>query len=98
MDWYRWYIRAERPARPRLELAATVQAQRDKRRHHPKLIEMFLEAVTRHPRSDSGPSSNLHAPHATSPTTFVFREDRAANPSTYQRYLENRIRETFGFD
>ena len=84
-----------------LELAATVQAQRDKRVTTPKLIEMVREAVTRHPRSEAGRVLKIY--YATQadirPPTFVFFvNDPKLMHFTYQRYLENRIRETFGFE
>jgi GTP-binding protein len=84
-----------------LELATAVQAQRDKRVTTPKLIEMVREAVTRHPRSEGGRQLKIY--YATQadvrPPTFVFfvNEPKLMH-FTYQRYLENRIRETFGFE
>jgi GTP-binding protein len=84
-----------------LELSATVQEQRDKRVTTPKLIEMVREAVTRHPRSEGGRQLKIY--YATQadvrPPTFVFFvNDPKLMHFTYQRYLENQIRQTFGFD
>ena len=84
-----------------LELAWTAQAERDKRVTTPKLIEMVREAVQRHPRSEAGRQLKIY--YATQadvrPPTFVFFvNDPKLVHFTYQRYLENQIREKFGFD
>lgn len=84
-----------------LELADAVQAQRDKRITTPKLIEVVREAVTRHPRSEGGRQLKIfYATQAdVRPPTFVFFvNDPKLMHFTYQRYLENQIREAFGFD
>ncbi|MGE3270174.1 MAG: ribosome biogenesis GTPase Der [Chloroflexota bacterium] len=84
-----------------LEMAAEVQDQRDKRVTTPKLIEMVREAVARHPRSEAGRQLKIY--YATQadvrPPTFVFFvNDPKLVHFTYQRYLENQIRDTFGFE
>jgi GTP-binding protein len=84
-----------------LELAWTAQTERDKRVTTPKLIEMVREAVQRHPRSEGGRQLKIY--YATQadirPPTFVFFvNDPKLMHFTYQRYLENQIREAFGFD
>jgi len=84
-----------------LDLAAAVQAQRDKRVTTPKLIEMVREAVTRHPRTEAGRQLKIY--YATQadvrPPTFVFFvNDPKLMHFTYQRYLENQIRQHFGFE
>jgi GTP-binding protein len=84
-----------------LELAWEAQASRDRRITTPKLIEMVREAVQRHPRSEAGRQLKIY--YATQadvrPPTFVFFvNDPKLVHFTYQRYLENQIRDTFGFD
>jgi GTP-binding protein len=83
-----------------LDLAYTAQQERDKRVTTPKLIEMVREAVQRHPRSEAGRQLKIY--YATQadvrPPTFVFFvNDPKLVHFTYQRYLENQIREHFGF-
>jgi len=83
-----------------LDLAYAAQQERDRRITTPKLIEMVREAVQRHPRSEAGRQLRIY--YATQadvrPPTFVFFvNDPKLVHFTYQRYLENRIRETFGF-
>jgi GTP-binding protein len=84
-----------------LELAWEAQASRDRRITTPKLIEMVREAVQRHPRSEAGRQLKIY--YATQadvrPPTFVFFvNDPKLVHFTYQRYLENQIRDTLGFD
>jgi GTP-binding protein len=83
-----------------LDLAYAAQQERDKRVTTPKLIEMVREAVQRHPRSEAGRVLKIY--YATQadvrPPTFVFFvNDPKLVHFTYQRYLENQIRKTFGF-
>jgi GTPase len=83
-----------------LDLAWEAQAERDKRVTTPKLIEMVRAAVQRHPRSEAGRQLKIY--YATQadvrPPTFVFFvNDPKLVHFTYQRYLENQIREHFGF-
>jgi len=83
-----------------LDLAYAAQNERDKRVTTPKLIEMVREAVQRHPRSEAGRVLKIY--YATQadvrPPTFVFFvNDPKLVHFTYQRYLENQIRQTFGF-
>jgi GTP-binding protein len=83
-----------------LDLAYAAQGERDKRVTTPKLIEMVREAVQRHPRSEAGRQLKIY--YATQadvrPPTFVFFvNDPKLVHFTYQRYLENQIRKTFGF-
>jgi len=84
-----------------LEMAWEAQAEREKRITTPKLIEMVREAVQRHPRSEGGRQLKIY--YATQadvlPPTFVFFvNDPKLMHFTYQRYLENQIREHFGFE
>jgi GTP-binding protein len=84
-----------------LDLAYAAQQERDKRVTTPKLIEMVREAVQRHPRSEAGRQLKIY--YATQadvrPPTFVFFvNDPKLVHFTYQRYLENQIREHFGFN
>jgi GTP-binding protein len=84
-----------------LDLAWEAQVSRDRRVTTPKLIEMVREAVARHPRSEAGRQLKIY--YATQadvrPPTFVFFvNDPKLVHFTYQRFLENQIREHFGFD
>lgn len=84
-----------------LELADAVQAERDKRITTPKLIEVIREAAARHPRMEAGRQLKIY--YATQadvrPPTFVFFvNDPKLMHFTYQRYLENQIRQAFGFN
>ncbi|MCC6174373.1 MAG: ribosome biogenesis GTPase Der [Chloroflexi bacterium] len=88
-------------ARKVLELTRDVQAERDKRVTTPKLIEVVRAAVARHPRSESGKQLKIY--YATQadirPPTFVFFvNDPKLLHFTYQRYLENQLRQAFGFE
>jgi GTP-binding protein len=83
-----------------LDLAWQAQQERDRRVTTPKLIEMVREAVQRHPRSEGGKVLKIY--YATQadvrPPTFVFFvNDPKLVHFTYHRYLENQIREHFGF-
>jgi GTP-binding protein len=83
-----------------LDLAWEAQQERDRRVTTPKLIEMVREAVQRHPRSEGGKVLKIY--YATQadvrPPTFVFFvNDPKLVHFTYHRYLENQIREHFGF-
>lgn len=83
-----------------LELAWEVQTERDKRITTPKLIELVREAVARHPRTEGGRQLKIY--YATQadvrPPTFVFFvNDPKLLHFTYERYLENQIRQAFGF-
>jgi GTP-binding protein len=83
-----------------LELARDVQAERDRRVTTPKLIEMVRNAVARHPRTEGGRVLKIY--YATQadvrPPTFVFFvNDPKLLHFTYERYLENQIRQHFGF-
>jgi GTP-binding protein len=87
-------------ARRILELARDVQAERDKRVPTPRLIELVREALARHPQTEHGRRLKIYyaTQASTRPPTFVFF---ANNPDlvhfSYRRYLENRLREAFGF-
>ena len=83
-----------------LDLAYAAQQERDRRVTTPKLIEMVREAVQRHQRSEAGRQLKIY--YATQadvrPPTFVFFvNDPKLVHFTYQRYLENQIRQSFGF-
>ena len=97
------FISAETGQRARkvLELALAAQAERDKRIPTPKLIEVIREAFTRHPRTEAGKQLKVYyaTQASTRPPTFVFfvNEPKLVHFS-YQRYLENQIRQAFGFE
>jgi GTP-binding protein len=97
------FISAETGQRARkiLDLAVEVQAERDKRIPTPKLIEVVREAFTRHPHTEAGKQLKVFfATQAeTRPPTFVFfvNEPKLLHFS-YQRYLENQLRQAFGFE
>jgi GTP-binding protein len=62
---------------------------------------MVRDAVARHPRSEGGRQLKIY--YATQadvrPPTFVFFiNDPKLLHFTYQRYLENQIRQAFGFE
>ena len=83
-----------------LDLAYEAQQERDRRVTTPKLMELVREAVQRHPRSEAGRQLKIY--YATQadvrPPTFIFFvNDPKLVHFTYQRYLENQIRATFGF-
>ena len=97
------FISAETGQRARkvIELAVEAQAARDKRVPTPKLIEVVREAFTRHPRTEAGKQLKVYyaTQAGTRPPTFVFfvNEPKLVHFS-YQRYLENQLRQAFGFE
>ncbi|HZO25368.1 MAG TPA: ribosome biogenesis GTPase Der [Chloroflexota bacterium] len=83
-----------------LDLAYAAQQERDRRVTTPKLIEMVREAVQRHQRSEAGRQLKIYYSTQADvrPPTFVFFvNDPKLVHFTYQRYLENQIRQSFGF-
>jgi len=84
-----------------MELALAVVAERTRRVSTGELNRLLRDAVSRHPPA-SKPSKWLKFYYATQPTveppTFVFFCNDPENVHfSYQRYLENTIREEFGF-
>lgn len=84
-----------------LETALEVVAERQRRVSTAALNKMLREAVASHPPA-SKPGKWLKFYYATeadtSPPTFVFFcNDPTQIHFSYRRYLENRLRETFGF-
>ena len=84
-----------------LETALLVVGEREKRISTGSLNKLLRDAVAKHPPA-SRPGKWLKFFYATqadaSPPTFVFFcNDPKAIHFTYRRYLENKLREAFGF-
>jgi len=97
------FISAESGQRARkvLEMALEAQAARDTRIPTPKLIEVVREAFSRHPRTDAGRQLKVYfaTQASTRPPTFVlFVNEPKLLHFSYERYLENQIRQAFGFE
>ena len=80
----------------------SIHNERIKRISTGKLNRMLLDAVAAHPPATSG-KQRLHIYYATQaeidPPTFVFFTNNSKLVHfSYKRYLENRIRKSFGFD
>jgi GTP-binding protein len=84
-----------------LEIALTVRAERRYHLSTSELNQMLQDAVAHHPpKSRTGrPARFFYAtqPELDPPTFVFFVNDRSLVHFTYQRYLENRIREAHGF-
>ena len=88
--------------RPRLEAAIDIWGERRKRISTGELNRVITAATDRTPP----PPVRGHRPRlfyatqaAVAPPTFVFfASDASLIHFSYRRYLENRLRETFGFD
>jgi GTP-binding protein len=85
-----------------LSSAVAVVDERRKRIPTAELHRMLVEAVSAHPPPSDRSGHEVRFHHVTQARgpapTFVFFVDRpAAVHFSYQRYLENRIRERFGF-
>jgi GTPase len=85
-----------------LELAVDIWAERRKRVPTAELNRMLMAATDRTPPPlvrGKRPKLFYATQAAIGPPTFVFfASDAAAVHFSYRRYLENRLRETFGFD
>ncbi len=85
-----------------LELAVDIWAERRKRVPTGELNRMLMAATDRTPPPlvrGKRPKLFYATQAAIAPPTFVFfASDASAVHSSYRRYLENRLRETFGFD
>ncbi|UCC89514.1 MAG: ribosome biogenesis GTPase Der [Anaerolineales bacterium] len=84
-----------------LQVALQVQAERTRRISTADLNRLLQEATARHPpKSKSGQLLKFYyvtQPEVDPPTFVFFVNDRELVHFTYQRYLENRIREVYGF-
>lgn len=84
-----------------LQVALQVQAERTRRISTADLNRMLQEATARHPpRSKAGQQLKFYyvtQPEVDPPTFVFFVNDRKLIHFTYERYLENRIREVYGF-
>ncbi len=85
-----------------LELAVDIWAERRKRVSTGELNRLLLAATERTPPPPvrgKRPKLFYATQAAVAPPTFVFfASDASAVHFSYRRYLENRLRETFGFD
>lgn len=84
-----------------LQVALQVRAERTHRISTADLNRLLQEASARHPpKSKSGQRLKFYyvtQPEVDPPTFVFFVNDRKLVHFTYERYLENRIRETYGF-
>jgi GTP-binding protein len=84
-----------------LQVALQVQAERMRRISTADLNRLLQDAVARHPpKSKSGRRLRFYyvtQPEVDPPTFIFFVNDRKLVHFTYERYLENRIRDAFGF-
>ena len=84
-----------------LELALQVQAERTRRITTGEINRLLQEAIARHPpKSKAGQQLKFYyvTQAEVDPPTFVFFvNNRELIHFTYERYLENRIRELYGF-
>jgi GTP-binding protein len=84
-----------------LQVALQVRAERTRRISTADLNRLLQEATARHPpKSKAGQRLKFYyvtQPEVDPPTFVFFVNDRKLVHFTYERYLENRIRETYGF-
>ncbi|GAB4526553.1 MAG: ribosome biogenesis GTPase Der [Anaerolineae bacterium] len=84
-----------------LQVALQVQAERRRRISTGDLNRLLHEAVARHPpKSKAGQQLKFYyvtQPEVDPPTFVFFVNDHKLLHFTYERYLENRIREAYGF-
>jgi GTP-binding protein len=84
-----------------LQVALQVQAERTRRISTADLNRLLQEAIARHPpKSKSGQQLKFYyatQPEVDPPTFVFFVNDHKLIHFTYERYLENRIREAHGF-
>ncbi len=87
---------------PILDHALRIYDERQRRIPTAHLNEVVREAVQRHPPpvSQGQPLKIYYAtqPDVSPPTFVFFVNDPALNHFSYERYLENRLREAFGFE
>ncbi len=84
-----------------LQVALQVQAERTRRISTADLNRVLQDAVARHPpKSKSGQWARFYyvtQPEVDPPTFVFFVNDHKLVHFTYERYLENRIREAYSF-
>jgi GTP-binding protein len=84
-----------------LQVALQVQAERMRRVPTADINRLLQDAIARHPpKSKSGKRLRFYyvtQPEVDPPTFVFFVNDHKLVHFTYQRYLENRIREIYGF-
>jgi len=84
-----------------LQVALQVQAERTRRISTADLNRLLQDTIARHPpKSKSGQRARFFyvtQPEVDPPTFVFFVNDHKLVHFTYERYLENRIRETYGF-
>jgi GTP-binding protein len=84
-----------------LQVALQVRTERTHRISTADLNRLLQEAITRHPpKSKAGQQLKFYyvtQPEADPPAFVFFVNDRKLVHFSYERYLENRIRETYGF-
>jgi GTP-binding protein len=84
-----------------LQVALQVRAERTRRISTADLNRLLQEATARHPpKSKAGQRLKFYyvtQPEVDPPTFVFFVNDRKLVHFTYERYLENRIRDTYGF-
>lgn len=84
-----------------LQVALQVQAERTRHISTADLNRLLQDAVARHPpKSKSGQRARFFyatQPEVNPPTFVFFVNDHTLVHFTYERYLENRIREAYGF-
>ncbi len=84
-----------------LQVALQVRAERTRRISTADLNRLLQEATARHPpKSKAGQRLKFYyvtQPEVDPPTFVFFVNDRKLVHFTYERYLENRIREIYGF-
>ncbi len=84
-----------------LQVALQVQTERTHRISTADLNRLLQDAVARHPpKSKSGQRVRFYyvtQPEVDPPTFVFFVNDHKSVHFTYERYLENRIREAYGF-
>ncbi len=87
---------------PILDHALRIYDERQLRVPTAQLNEVVREAVQRHPPpvSQGHPMKVFYAtqPEVSPPTFVFFVNDPSLNHFSYERYLENRLREAFGFE
>ena len=85
-----------------LETATRVHRQRSQRVPTGELNDLMQDAIARHsPPSKAGKRLKFYyatQPTVDPPTLVFFVNDRRLAHFSYQRYLENRIRERWGFE
>jgi GTPase len=87
---------------PILDHALRIYDERQRRIPTAQLNEVVREAVQRHaPPTSQGRAMRVYyvtQPEVSPPTFVFFVNDPTLNHFSYQRYLENRLREAFGFE